>query len=205
MSQQSIGAKPTGVIGKIAGRIMNSIHSKQYKDIINHIADSLDDKTASILDIGCGGGIALFHFYKTFKAARIYGIDLSPDMVSLSKKLNRKGIAEGGISVFCADVCDIPIQGKTVGILSAFDCINFWNDYPAAFSEMRRILLPNGKIFIINGYPEPDTKWYEFVRFKSIDAYRNLLESNGFRMTNAKTVKHTVILEGVAACIPANA
>ncbi len=198
MSQQSIGAKPTGVIGKIAGRIMNRIHSKQYKDIINQILDSVNDKTASILDIGCGGGIALSHFYKSFKTTRIYGIDISPDMVSLSKKLNRKGIAEGKISVFCADVRDIPIQDKTVGIISAFDCINFWNDYPAAFSEMRRILIPDGKIFIINGYPEPDTKWYELVRFKSIEEYQRLLGNNGFLMTSAKIVKHTAIIEGKA-------
>ena len=198
MSQQSIGAKPTGVIGKIAGRIMNRIHSKQYKDIINQILDSVNDKTASILDIGCGGGIALSHFYKSFKTTRIYGIDLSPDMVSISKKLNRKGIAEGRISVFCADVRDIPIQDKTVGIISAFDCINFWNDYPATFSEMRRILIPDGKIFIINGYPEPDTKWYEFVRFKSIEEYQRLLGNNGFLMTSAKIVKHTAIIEGKA-------
>ncbi|NLZ14864.1 MAG: hypothetical protein GXY29_11815 [Thermotogaceae bacterium] len=63
---------------------------------------------------------------------------------------------------------------------------------------MRRILIPDGKIFIINGYPEPDTKWYEFVRFKSIEEYQRLLGNNGFLMTSAKIVKHTAIIEGKA-------
>jgi ubiquinone/menaquinone biosynthesis C-methylase UbiE len=196
MNQQSIGANPIGMIGKLAGILMNYIHNHQYKSIVKKIYETQRDKNIKILDIGCGGGIAIKHFANLFKEAQIYGIDISPDMVRLSSELNKKTISEGRVKIFCNNVEKMDIDNQTISIISIFDNINFWDDYSRAFSEMKRILKTDGRIIIVNGYPEIGTKWYDFVKFKNVDEYKNLLENNGFSLKGHEIIKHTIIIEG---------
>lgn len=196
MNQQSIGANPTGVIGKLAGKLMNLIHHKQYGDIILKIHETQKEKNIKIVDIGCGGGIAIRHFTRIFPEAQVYGIDISPDMVDIASELNRKNVAKGRVKIFTENVEDIALEDDTVELITVFDNINFWNDYGKAFSEMKRILKGNGRLFIINGYPEIGTKWYEFVKFKNVDEYGQLLAKNGFALSNHYRMGHTIILEG---------
>lgn len=196
MTQQMIGAKPVGAIGKMAGYIMNLLHSKQYKGIIKKIHESENVEDCSILDIGCGGGIAIYHFSKLFKKARIFGIDISEEMVKLARNFNKKGVAEGRIDISLGNVSHIAIPDKAIRIITVFDCINFWQDYTIAFSEIKRILQADGRIFIVNGYPEIGSKWYDFVKFKNVKDYEDLLVRNGFKMKKHEIAKHTVIIEG---------
>lgn len=197
MNQQKIGANPVGMIGKLVGRIMNLMHNKQYKTIVMKINKTEDDKLTNIIDVGCGGGIAIKHLSDVFNKAQIYGIDISPDMVKLAAKLNRKAISEGRVKVFKSNVENINISSNTINIVTIFDNINFWINYVDAFSEIKRILRKDGRIYIINGYPEIGSKWHNFVKFKDIDEYRKLLEDNGFLLVNHELEGHTIILEGV--------
>jgi ubiquinone/menaquinone biosynthesis C-methylase UbiE len=180
----------------MAGYIMNLLHSRQYKDIIKKIHESENVKDCSILDIGCGGGIAIYHLSKLFKKARLFGIDISEEMVRLARKLNKKGVAEGRINISLSEVSHMAIPDKTVRIITVFDCINFWQDYTIAFSEIKRVIQANGRIFIVNGYPEIGSKWYDFVKFKSVEDYRDLLVRNGFKMKKHEIIKRMVIIKG---------
>lgn len=196
MSQQSIGAYPTGMIGKIAGNIMNMIHNRQYEKIIDEIYQTSDKGSINIIDIGCGGGIAIKHFTKKFREGHIYGIDISPDMVNLAKRLNRKAISEKRVEIFTANVEEIDLGDKRMDLVTVFDNINFWNNYEASLANIKRLLGKNGRLVIVNAYPEKGTKWYEFVKFKDVNEYQQLLEKNGFQLTNQKMMGHTVVLEG---------
>lgn len=53
MGLENQGAKPTGTIGKIIGRLMNKFHTSLY---ITYFDNKTLPDNCRILDIGCGGG-----------------------------------------------------------------------------------------------------------------------------------------------------
>jgi len=195
MKELCIGASPQGKIGRILGHFMNAIHSHQYFTIIREISDNEKGEILNILDIGCGGGIAIKHFSRVFKEAHIYGIDRSIDMVHLAKRVNRKGIKTGKVEILNGDVELLRIPEKTIHLISVFDTINFWDNHTKALSEMKRVLTQYGRLLIVNGYPEEGTKWYDFVKFKNIEDYDILLKNNGFEIAKHEIKNRTIIIK----------
>ena len=195
---ETVGSKPTGLKGTIAGRIMNIIHAGFYKKIITDyiICDKNDAKECHVLDIGCGGGITLKLFSSESSVKKTCGIDYSIEMVKLAKKLNQKKITKKTVEILKADVLKIPYGNDSFNIVTAFDTINFWPDHNKALSEIKRVLKINGKFFIINAYPREGTKWHDFVKFKNNKEYEKLFSLNGFVNINSFFVKNTIIVSG---------
>lgn len=193
---QSIGANPRGLLGRIAGRLMNCVHSRSYRNIIKSILRDIQPAAPlRILDIGCGGGKAIRLFHARVKNARIHGIDISPDMAALARRVNSKAVRVGQVDITQGDVTALPYQDHSFDIVTAFDTVNFWTDPDRAVDEIIRILKENGRFVIVNGYPEEGSKWYEFVRFKDSDAYRDMLTAHGFRSIRITVQRHTIIIE----------
>lgn len=191
---QSIGANPTGLMGWVAGVLMNCIHSRRYKKIIGHILRSR--KAAMyILDIGCGGGKAVRLFHALADNAVVHGIDISPDMAALAVRANRKGIRTGHVDIVQGDVTALPYGDNSFDIITAFDTINFWTDFDKAMSEVCRVLKKDGVFVIVNGYPKEGTKWWDFVKFKNSDAYRDMLMAYGFQNMRCTIRRNTIIIE----------
>ncbi len=194
---QTIGSKPIGIKGRFAGIIMNLIHNNQYKKIIKkHLIDKIDIKNQiSILDVGCGGGKTISIFSSLLKNAKIFGIDHSMDMVSLSKKINKKGIRDGNVNIIQGDVSKLLYENDFFDIITAFDTINFWNDFDKSINEIKRVLKLNGIFLIVNGYPKKGTKWWDFVRLKNDKEYREALSKHSFKEIKIMIEKNTIILQ----------
>ncbi len=195
MNQQHIGAKPVGKIGVLAGFLMNVIHRRQYAAIIREISGRVDNPVSALLDVGCGGGVALKEFAKVYKNARLYGVDYSRDMVDLSRSTNRRECESGRVEIQHASVEDMPLEEDSMDIVTAFDNISFWEDYEAALKEIKRVLRKGGRFFIINGFPPVGSKWYDFVRIKDEQGYKNLLTQNGFKVNRIAVEKQTIFIE----------
>ena len=78
-------ARPTGRLGRIVGEEMNKCHYELWQWGLNQI--SLDNNM-TILDVGCGGGAAIKLINSLTPDSRIHGIDISRDMVALSREVN---------------------------------------------------------------------------------------------------------------------
>jgi len=196
---ETIGSKPVGLKGRLAGVIMNLIHASQYKKIIQkYLVENIDTSDElSVLDIGCGGGKVINIFSSLIKKVKIFGIDHSPDMVNLSKKVNKNGINNGMIEIVQGDVKKLPYPNDSFNIVTAFDTISFWNDFNDSINEIKRVLKQDGIFFIVNGYPKVGTKWYDFVKFKNDSEYRAFLTRNGFKEINLVIEKNTIIIKAL--------
>ena len=195
---KSVGSKPTGLKGVIAGKVMNLIHAGFYKKIINNsiIPNTINSSEITVLDIGCGGGTTVKSFSSHQSVLKTCGIDYSKDMVKLSRKLNQKKIDHNAVEVLEADVSEIPYENNYFDIITAFDTINFWPDHSLAIMEILRVLKKNGTFFIINAYPKPGTKWHDFVKFKDKKEYESFLSSNGLSNVSSMFEKNTIIVWG---------
>jgi len=196
---ETIGSKPVGLKGRLAGVIMNLIHASQYKKIIQkYLVENIDTSDElSVLDIGCGGGKVVNIFSSLIKKVKIFGIDHSLDMVNLSQKVNKNGINNGMIEIIQGDVKKIPYPNDSFNIVTAFDTISFWNDFNDSINEIKRVLKQDGIFFIVNGYPKVGTKWYDFVKFKNDSEYRAFLTRNGFKEINLVIEKNTIIIKAL--------
>jgi len=172
------GAKPTGLLGKITGRMMNQYHTSFYIDVFKN---RLPASHSKILDIGCGGGRFLKFLANKNETYFLYGLDHSPEMVALSKRVNKKAARQGRMEIIQGSVTQIPHEGSSLDLVTAFETVQFWPDIGRSFSEIYRVLKAGGNLIIINRYPPEGSTWWETARIKSSNGYIRELEQAGFR------------------------
>ena len=177
MGLEKQGARPTGLIGIIIGRLMNRFHTSMYTDYFN--TKDISDKFR-ILDIGCGGGKFLKYLSQRSDGFYLWGIDHSKEMIDLSTKLNNEDVKKGRLKLLCGSVSKIEIENNSIDLATAFETIQFWPDIDTAFSEIFRILDKGGRFLIINRYPKEGTKWWNLANIKSEKDYKTKLEIAGF-------------------------
>jgi SAM-dependent methyltransferase len=100
----------------------------------------------TVLDLGSGGGIdVLLSARRVGPSGRAYGVDFTPEMLDLA----RRNAAESGITnvEFLEGRIDaVPLPDASVDVIISNCVINLAVDKGAVFAEMRRLLLPGGRI-----------------------------------------------------------
>ena len=81
--------KPNGFWGKMMIKAMNKGHSSLTSWGLEHMNI---ERTATVLDIGCGGGKTVDRLCSIVANGKVYGIDYSELSVKSSEKLNSKNI-----------------------------------------------------------------------------------------------------------------
>ena len=137
-------AKPNGIGGEISTKIMNIMNQKQYKTVLENINLESND---NVLDIGFGNGYLLDKLYKQHIPIRLYGIDISEDMLKKVSEKNRKIIENGDLKLFLENINKTSFNQNYFDKIYTINTIYFWEDLIKCFSEIKRILKPNG-IFI---------------------------------------------------------
>ncbi|WP_020167826.1 MULTISPECIES: malonyl-ACP O-methyltransferase BioC [Methylotenera] len=122
--------------------------------------DLVKIKPKVILDAGCGTGHGSFALQKKFSRARVVSLDIALGMLQkthqqqpvlkkwLSKLLRQKNL-------ICADIERLPIVNNSLGMVWSNLALQWCNDLDAAFSEVSRVLQPNG-LFMFSTFG-PDT------------------------------------------------
>ncbi|MCF8297320.1 MAG: class I SAM-dependent methyltransferase [Saprospiraceae bacterium] len=181
MGLEEQGSKPTGFIGKLIGRLMNTFHTKLYVDYFNQ---NIPADNSSILDIGCGGGKFIKFLSEINSTYSLTGIDHSHEMVALSKKINTKSIDKKQTTILQYSISEIPFDNNTFDLVTAFETIQFWPDIDNSFLKISKLLKNTGCFLIINYYPSEGSKWWKMANIKSDNEYITKLQNAGFKEIN---------------------
>ena len=131
---------PTGIGGKISTFVMNCLNKKLY----NAVVENLDiQKTDKILDIGFGNGY-LVHRLSSENLQKMYGIEISPDMLKVSTEKSRKYIEQGKVELLLADVQNLPFENDLIDKIYTINTVYFWQDIHKGLAEIKRVLKPDG-------------------------------------------------------------
>lgn len=138
--------KPEGQAGAAMLSRMNESHGP-----VTDWALSFMDATgaARLLDIGCGGGATIGRLAKLAPEARVTGVDYSPVSVEESNAYNKDLIAEGRVEVIEASVEQLPFADDTFDRITTVESFYFWPDPEENLKEVRRVLKPGGRFFLI--------------------------------------------------------
>jgi len=127
------------------------------------------DRPCRIADVGCGGGGTTLEILRRAPAGSIIrGFDISPALVESAR--NRITSADRGITFEVANVATAT-QGPYDRLVSRFG-IMFFDDPPAAFSNLFRWLAPGGRIAFAAWGRATDNPWLSTVR----DAVADVIE-----------------------------
>lgn len=171
--------KPTGEKGVATLERMNESHSS----LTFWALDLLEGEFDPMLDVGCGGGATLTRLLNKYPQATVYGIDYSPDGVALSQKNNETQLGTR-CHITQGSVTELPYEDQTFSLITAFETIYFWDDYAKAFSEIQRVLKPEGLFLVCCEMSDPENpKWKDarpHMALKTGEQWKSLLENNGF-------------------------
>ena len=101
------------------------------------------------LDVGFGGGHALETAART-TLGPLWGVDFAPDMVVAGNRRLSRLVASGRLNLLHADVEELPLRDGLVDAVCTTNTIYFWEDFPRALSELRRVLAPGGELALGN-------------------------------------------------------
>ena len=179
--------KPSGWIGRLVLRNMNSRHAKVTDWGLAQIAIG---KSETILDVGCGGGRTVHKLAAVATAGKVYGVDHSKESVTVATKLNRKAISTGHVEIREASVSRLPFPPDSFDLVTAVETHFWWPDLPGDMREVFRVLKNGGQVTVIAEiYKGANTTTARLAErylpssgmaLLSVDEHRGLLAGAGF-------------------------
>ena len=179
--------KPQGKIGSILCGMMNVGHGKLIHSVISQLEVR---PSQTVLDIGCGGGLALSLLAD--RGATAYGIDYSETSVHKSKAKNEAAVKAGRVHVQSMDVGELSFADDMFDLATAFETIYFWPEMEKSLKEILRCLKPGGRLAIaVEAWKEGDrlVRCPGFLRslemtICSVEELTALLKGCGFENVN---------------------
>lgn len=144
----------------------------------------------TVLDLGCGGGVdAIIASRLVGEAGKVYGLDMTADMLALAQE-NAKAAGADNIVYLEGLIEDIPLPDESVDVVVSNCVINFSDDRPAVFREALRVLKASGRFVvsdIVEFEPVPASAREDLCAIAGTtngmlvaDEYLRLLEETGF-------------------------
>ncbi|QSH40585.1 class I SAM-dependent methyltransferase [Lentisphaerota bacterium ZTH] len=137
---------PVGEAGVEVGKRMNVHHEPLREWGLSNLEINPE---LNILDIGCGGGHAVKRLHELYPAAKISGIDHSPDMVELTREVNAQAVEEGAVDLLVGSVSKLPFPDEYFELAVAMETVYFWPEIASDIIEVHRTLLPGGILLIL--------------------------------------------------------
>lgn len=134
---------------------LNVAVNEKYQSALDHaglflgvLADlgRTPDKSAPILDLGCGEGWLVYAFRRLGYSA--FGADIVSASSAVHARMKKEGLCglgEQPFSLIDSSDCAIPYGDDSFDLVVSYDVMEHVKNYPAIFAEIERVLRASGK------------------------------------------------------------
>lgn len=137
--------RPTGVLGAVVGRGMARGNAALSRWVVEQAGACQGDAVERVAELGPGPGIGLASLLARFPRAHVWGVDLSPLMLSQSRKRNRTAVNAGRLTLVEGGVSALGVSAPA-DIVMANHVLYFWADPAAELTRIRTFLQPGGLV-----------------------------------------------------------
>ncbi|MER5462464.1 methyltransferase domain-containing protein [Streptomyces sp. NPDC002668] len=137
--------QPAGSAGQLVGHLMTLQHRSLTVWAIEHMDVR---RSQRVLDVGCGGGMAVKLLSQRASRGFVAGVDYSMDMVSQAVRRNVEGVARRRVEVRYGDSAALPYEDASFDQVCAIETFYFWPDPMQGLAEAYRVLRPGGQVSI---------------------------------------------------------
>jgi SAM-dependent methyltransferase len=143
--------------GKLAIEVLTAISMTAGRGTVARAIVSEAQLTATdrAVDIGCGPGTAVRHAARI--GALVTGVDPSAASLRLARVLSRT-VTEGSITWAQGRAERLPLPDQAVTIAWAISSVHHWQDQVAGLAEIRRVLVPGGRVLLAERLLRPGAR-----------------------------------------------
>ena len=140
-----------------------AILQKQVREEMLSRLDLVKLNPQTILDAGCGTGLASHALQKRFTKSQVISLDFALPMLQKTRSTNPnngligqvKSLLGGAKQNFlCADIESLPLANASVGLVWSNLAIQWCNDLDAALQEFHRVLQPESLLMFSTFGPD---------------------------------------------------
>jgi SAM-dependent methyltransferase len=101
---------------------------------------------ATVLDVPCGGGVAL-RALRPGQSVRWIGVDVEPKMLArFARRARERGLGDGALELLEADMRALPLPDACADMCLAYSGLHMVDDARQAVAELVRCLKPGGEL-----------------------------------------------------------
>jgi SAM-dependent methyltransferase len=130
-----------------------------HRSVLDAAAQSAS-RPARILDIGCGTGALLRQAAHRFPGAQLLGVDPSPEMLKVARRLNPDGDRMRFVQ---AHAEDLPFGNAEFDLVMSTISFHHWADQASGLREAHRLLASGGTFVLADHFVLRSTRLF-FVR-----------------------------------------
>jgi ubiquinone/menaquinone biosynthesis C-methylase UbiE len=136
--------KPSGWFGKLVfSHMANWGHRSLTRWTMGFMDLQFDDR---VLDIGCGGGMAVKLIAQIATEGFVAGVDYSEDMVQQAHRRNAAAIRAGRVEVKHGNVAALPYDDASFDKVISVEAFYFWPDPVVNLQEVHRVIKRGGLV-----------------------------------------------------------
>jgi SAM-dependent methyltransferase len=136
-------SRPRGPLGRLIGHGMARANADFSRWVVQQIAEQHRGSTGRIAELGPGPGIGLAAALAQFPQARVWGIDLSPEMLAQSRKRNLAAVRAGRLTLTEGSAATLAAIAP-VDVVVANHVLYFWHQPAAELARIHAALRPAG-------------------------------------------------------------
>lgn len=188
-------AKPTGLLGSMAGRIMARRSSNRIRNArtveMMHLTANM-----RVLEIGCGPGLALLACARAVEGGRVVGLDHSDMMIAQSRARLAGENLQGRVELITGGIEKLDHMNERFDRVFSLNVIQFIADKNWFFGKIHAILAPGGMCFTTYQPRLERNAW------AAVDSQVEAIEAN-MRAAGFKAIDVAEIAAGetVAVCV----
>ena len=109
----------------------------------------IDPRT--VVDLGCGTGLALDHLSRRWRRPRVIALDFA---IAMLQHARRRGHWRNRPRPLCADMEQLPLADDSVDLIFSNATLQWANDLGHTFAELHRVLRPGGLLMFTTFGPD---------------------------------------------------
>ena len=138
-------------------RVALEVNAPVYAYYAEKILEKTGIYKGVCLDVGCGGGYLGLALAAMTELEFLF-LDQSVEMLGCARNNIDRFVLEHRARTVHAPVQNIPLADNSVDLIISRGSVPFWDELPAAFSELYRILKSGGRVYVGGGMGPPELK-----------------------------------------------